>query len=130
MAAKRTTAGLIRYVVKVSDAMGFDGWIFHIKDDQPEDWDNRAEITVLHACREAWIDFRCDWKSATPEELREVVVHELAHCWTNTAFYPIRQLEPVLSDSVYQVAVKATGQWIEQANDRIGKCIAPHMPLY
>lgn len=127
---KRTVKELRRYAIRLAGKMGFSGWTIYITDDRPVEWGNHAEITVIHSERIAYIEFRCDWKQASPEDLRDTVVHELVHMWTNTAFHAIRQLEPVVSEDVYKVAIVGTGQWIEHATSQITRCITPHMPLY
>lgn len=72
-------AELASWVWSVASRMGLDGWEIVVGEDV-EDSGNLAENRSYVSHRKAVINFRSDWRSWSIADLKDTVVHELAHC--------------------------------------------------
>lgn len=132
-AAERGAIGA--YIRLVADEMGLRDWTFKIawpEPDQPHGGlATIATVEKWYGRRTAELAFRGRLADEPPDEVRHVVVHELAHL----PFEPIGHLlDKAVLDAIgahaYNVLVEAHRLLLEEAIDQLAEALAPSMPAF
>lgn len=118
-----------RYVRDMADLMGLRDWTVGIASDPPEDDEANASVEVTFGRRYAMIKFSATWTERAPEEMRQTVVHELAHCHLWSMNQRICDLHNLLGTGTYEVMEKAYRENLELAIDAIAQAWAETLPL-
>jgi len=119
-----------RYVRDVADGLNLRDWTFEImhepiSSDQP----TAAAITTTFGRHFAQIEFSAQFPHLPPHTQREVIVHEVIHCWLPSARPLYWGLEELLGEPTLTVFKAAYRQEVELVVDGLANAIAPSFPL-
>lgn len=124
------------YIRWIADAMGLQDWTFNVVIGQPDSPNNPDGLEWGASCepvpgRKAATITVAPWLcTADREQLRETVVHELAHCHFFGVWDTVRRdLHGPLGQQTYDVFVAGLERHMEYGIDAVAETIARHMPL-
>lgn len=127
---QRQRRTLTRYVRTVADSYGLRDWSIAISDTPAPD-DTYADISPVAGQKRAVMRIGVKFWTATPDEQRSTIVHELTHCHLASADAVINAdlresglLATVACDLLYEVYARQR----EYAVDGIAEAIAGRFP--
>ena len=119
-----------RYVREIADLYGLRDWTVEVSDHEPKESDTLAEVTVTPGRHFASIGFAKRYLDESPENQREIVVHELSHIHFEGGWAVLRHdLADYLGQMAYDHSMASFGRQMEMGIDGVAHSIAAHFPL-
>lgn len=125
---KQRLASLRPYLGETATALGLTQWTVTLVDDPPDD-ENMAECRTRRYQWEAQIRLSDDAISASREDLRITIVHELLHLWTAGMHDLILRLESPLGTAAYWGWEIGFSRAHEFCVDGLSRSLAKFFPL-
>lgn len=128
---KQQRRRLGRYIRQIADQLNLRDWAFTVMHEPLHSTDRAlAACTITFGRHHAELEFGAHFAECSPEVQREVVVHELLHCWI-PASRPggLWGLEELVGRPAALVACEAYREQQELATDGIANAIAQMFPL-
>ena len=120
---------LIRYISAVGKEYGLTGWQMGLSFDAHDAV--AAEVSCVYGRRIAHLAVSPDFLDFTPEEQRQVIVHEMTHIHLDQMQTLIHDLLPeVMGKPAFDAFIAGYRQAMEHATDAIADAIAPTFPLW
>ncbi len=117
------------YLRELADAMELKDWRFTFVIESLANPSYQAECAITYGRKHACIKIAPDALKNTPEEVRQMVVHELIHCHVNPIRDQLDNIEAQLGKAAYTTIHNATTDVLELATESLANAIAPHLPL-
>lgn len=126
-----TREAFFAYVRQIADLMHREHWTIQDDQDRMDAEDCAAEIHFAGERRCCGIAIKADVLTRPREEIREIVVHELAHSHINRVYAPLNDLcdSRQLSQVAYDLAFATLRREVEAATDSVTRVLMSYMPL-
>lgn len=117
------------YIVEAAKVLGIvKPWRITLAEGEPADG-AVACVSVIDGQPTATFQLAAETYTATAEERRETIAHELLHVCTWPQLTALELAERHLSPATYQVVRDGYVEAWEQATERLARVIAPLLPL-
>jgi len=127
---KRRQQALQRYVNKLRPMLGLRDWEVVVKQEPPDNPSHDASHQSVMGCRLSLIRVADRFWTYTPEQQREVILHELLHCVFAPTQDQIRHILPShLRGRGGEVFREMWFQSQEYAIDQLSVALGRHFPL-
>lgn len=126
---KKDRKALIAYIRSTADAMGLRDWDIRLD----EEWAQQgkaASVQAAYGRKFARIWIGREFRTESPEDQRNTVVHELIHLHLESAGDMVfSDLEKILGRPADAVFTNGFSRQLEYGVDALACALAPHMPL-
>jgi hypothetical protein len=127
----RLRRSLARYIFTIAKEFGLRDWDMYLLGDPPDTETAAASVECIYGRRKANIRVGVEFHHASPEEQREVVLHELIHVhFAQTRALIDEVLPDLLGKPAFVAFREAYRQADEHATDAIANAIADRYPLW